>query len=79
MRHEAQPAWAVEMWTTLRSAPSCPLTHSPYYGGSCRVAPFSIVKWFPFRLSECKPNGQSGSFFDRQMVPFSLDKNNLME
>jgi len=34
MRHEAQPAWAVEMWTTLRSAPSCPHLHSPYDGVS---------------------------------------------
>ena len=56
-------------------APSCPLTHGPdYYYGYDRVVPFSTVKWFPFQLSKCRLRSQCGSLFDRQMVPFSVDK-----
>ena len=57
-----------------QSAAGYPLIHSPCYDDCRGVVPFSIVKWFPFRLSKCKPTGRSGSLFDRQMVPFSVDK-----
>lgn len=40
---EARPAWPVDIWTTLRSAPSCPHTHRhDYYdvGGATRSGHF---------------------------------------
>jgi len=39
------------------------------------VVPFSSIKWFPFQSSEYEARGQSGSLFDYQVVPFSIDKN----
>ena len=44
--------------------------------GQQGVGPFSIVKWVRFQLSKIEPIPQSGSVFNRQVGPFSIDKNN---
>jgi len=69
----ADGLWTVPPWTTLRLAHT---VHSSDDGDG--VGTFSTVKWVLFQLSRFRLNGSSGSFFDRQMGTFSLDKNKLM-
>jgi hypothetical protein len=56
-------------WTALRA------DHTAHSLGDDEVDLFSVIKWIRFRLSRCKPTGQSGSVFGDQMDPFSVDKN----
>ena len=62
----------MDKWTTLRSAARCelPTYPQPHTTTARRVVPFSIVKWFPFRVVKVTAEDQSGSLFDCQMVPF---------
>ena len=62
--------WTV--WTT-RKLPR--LDHTAHSPGDDGVGHFSIVKRVLFQLSRFRRNCSSGSFFDRQMGTFSLDKN----
>ena len=43
--------------------------------GEQGVGPFSIIKWVCFQLSKIESIPQSGSVFDYQVGPFSIDKN----